>query len=168
MYNGNTLAPANLIASGNGAPAGAPSPFGNAGAGGFWGTAAPGGGVVTSTVADGCLTFAFDSDGSVTSAGWAAVINQVPITPCVLTAPAAISTGTGVGATTCAATVTTPAPTFAPVGCANAYILQYRINGGAPVVVSNQVAPPATVTIAVPVGPTVITWELVDPCGLAV
>ena len=166
VYNGNTLAPANLIASGNGAPAGAPSPFGNAGAGGFWGTAAPGGGVVTSTAADGCLTFAFDSDGSVQSAGWAAVINQVPITPCVLTAPAAINTGTGVGATTCAANVTTPAPTFAPVGCNSAYSLQYRINGGAAVVIGAVV--PATVTIAVPVGPSVITWQLVDPCGNAV
>ncbi|MBK8562403.1 MAG: hypothetical protein IPN76_03415 [Saprospiraceae bacterium] len=42
--------------------------------------------------------------------------------------------------------------------------LQYRVNGGAPVVIGAVV--PATVTLLnLPVGVNTITWQLVDPCG---
>ena len=38
---------------------------------------APGGGIITSTAANGCLTFEFTSDGSVSEAGWNAAISCV-------------------------------------------------------------------------------------------
>jgi subtilisin-like proprotein convertase family protein len=130
-------------------------------AGGFQGGTSPG--TRTASAASGCLTFQFDSDTSVTPAGWAAVVAQVPRVACVMTAPANITTGNS-PATACAANVTTAAPSFAPAACNAAFSLQYRVNGGAPVVIGAVV--PATVTIlGVPVGVNTIRWELVDPCG---
>ncbi|MCC6724207.1 MAG: hypothetical protein IT258_06815, partial [Saprospiraceae bacterium] len=130
-------------------------------AGGFQGGTSPG--VRTATAASGCLTFQFDSDSSVQPAGWAAVVAQVPRVACVMTAPANLTVGNS-PATACAANVTTAAPSFAPAGCNSAFSLQYRVNGGAPVVIGSVV--PATVTIlGVPVGVNTIRWELVDPCG---
>ena len=48
-------------------------------------------GTITSTAADGSLTFEFYTDGSVTSTGWAAVLSNVPVT----TSPAQPSAITG-------------------------------------------------------------------------
>lgn len=64
VYDGNSTA-ATQIASTNG-PANVPGGI----AGGYWGTTIPG--PFTSTSADGCLTFVFRSDGSVTLPGWVA------------------------------------------------------------------------------------------------
>jgi len=107
------------------------------------------------------LTFQFRSDNSVSAAGWSAIVRQVPIINCVMTAPAPQTVNTGNGSTTCFVNVTTPLPTFGPGGCNAGFQLQYRINGGVPVVVLN----PVNTTIAAPVGSNVVTWELIDPCG---
>lgn len=67
VYNGNS-ANAPMIASTN------PIPTSNVGpAGGYWGSTAPG--PFTSTSVDGCLTFVFKSDSSVTQAGWVANVS---------------------------------------------------------------------------------------------
>lgn len=107
------------------------------------------------------LTFQFRSDNSVSAAGWSAIVREIPIINCVMTAPAAITTNTGLGSVNCFANVTTPLPTFGPGGCNAGYQLRYRINGGAPTVVLD----PVNTTIPAPVGVNVVTWELVDPCG---
>lgn len=75
VYDGNTVNPSTLIASAN--PAGN-VPGGLAGS--YWGNTIPG--PFTSTTADGCLTFVFRSDGSVTQAGWIANITCSPAPTC--------------------------------------------------------------------------------------
>jgi gliding motility-associated-like protein len=75
VYDGNAVVPANQIASAN--PAGF-VPGGLAGS--YWGTTIPG--PFTSTTADGCLTFVFRSDGSVTRPGWIANITCSPAPTC--------------------------------------------------------------------------------------
>lgn len=81
VYNGNSIT-APQIASSN--------PAGNVPggvAGGFWGTAIPG--PFTSTATNGCLTFRFRSDGSVTLPGWVAEIVCAPPPSCP--APSALT-----------------------------------------------------------------------------
>lgn len=70
VFNGNSIA-APLIASGN-AAANVPGGL----AGGYWGTTIPG--PFTSSSPDGCLTFRFRSDGSVTPSGWVANVFCAP------------------------------------------------------------------------------------------
>lgn len=111
--------------------------------------------------ADEALTFRFRSDVAITTAGWSAIVRQVPKINCTMTAPMNIATTTGVNATSCSRDVTTPLPTFSPGGCQAGYQLQYRINGGAPTAVFD----PVNTTISIPVGANVVTWELIDPCG---
>ncbi|MEI6411399.1 MAG: proprotein convertase P-domain-containing protein, partial [Bacteroidota bacterium] len=162
---GSTASP--LISSGLGATiSGFP-------AGGWQGTTAPNN-VVAGTVratagnATGRLTFTFGSDASVVSAGWAASVTEAPGVACAITAGPAVSASTGAGAVACSvASITLNSPTFAPAGCNATYSLQYRINGGAAVVIGSVV--PATTTLTnIPVGVHVITWELVNPCGGAI
>ena len=78
VYNGNAVVPANLFASAN--------PAGNvpgALAGSYWGNLAANlPGPFTSTSPDGCLTFVFRSDGSVTNPGWIANITCAPPPTC--------------------------------------------------------------------------------------
>ena len=74
VFNGNSIN-APQIASSN--PAGN-VPGGLAGA--FWGTALPG--PFTSTSPDGCLTFRFRSDNSVTRPGWIATVACSPALSC--------------------------------------------------------------------------------------
>lgn len=74
VFNGNSItspqiASSNIAASVPGALAG-----------GFWGTTIPG--PFTSTAPDGCLTFRFRSDGSVTNPGWVANVNCAPQPSC--------------------------------------------------------------------------------------
>ncbi len=108
------------------------------------------------------LTFQFRSDNAISTAGWTAVVCQIPIINCTMTAPGNQSVSTGASSISCFAPVTTFLPTFSPGGCNAAYQLQYRINGGVPVVVTD----PVMTTIQAPVGVNVITWELVDgTCG---
>lgn len=107
------------------------------------------------------LTFRFRSDNSVSAAGWSAIVRQVPIINCTMTAPVAQNVNTGALSTNCFVNVNTPLPTFAPGGCQAAYQLQYRINGGTPTTVVD----PVTTNITAPVGTNVVTWELIDPCG---
>ena len=112
--------------------------------------------------ASGQLTFSFFSDFIVTSTGWAAVITQVDLAACAIIAPANQIVSTG--AADCSATITTALPLFNPGGCQSAFQLQYKLNGGAAVVIPQPL--PGTITIAnIPKGANVITWQLVDPCG---
>ncbi len=159
---------ATLIASPNGAPAGAPNPFGNAGAGGWWNNIAPNNvaaNVVRATAANtsGALTFAFDSDGSVSCAGWqATVLEFANIPTCAMTAPANIAASTGT--VNCTADVTTALPSFSPGGCASGLALTYSLNGGTPVTIA---APfPASITLAgIPKGTNTVVWQLRVACG---
>ena len=70
IFNGNSIA-APLI--GSGLPAGFNA--GTCPAGSFYGTLSPG--IITSSAADGSLTFRFTSDGSVLRAGWSAFVSCV-------------------------------------------------------------------------------------------
>ncbi|MGC4040801.1 MAG: fibronectin type III domain-containing protein [Flavobacterium sp.] len=75
VYNGNSVVPANIIPSSNGAgnvPGGI--------AGGYWGTTIPC--PFTSASANGCLTFVFRSDGTVQNPGWVANITCGPPATC--------------------------------------------------------------------------------------
>ena len=74
VFNGNSIA-SSQIPSANGA-ANVPGGL----AGGFWGTTLPG--PFTSTSPDGCLTFRFRSDGSITKAGWIANVTCSPPPTC--------------------------------------------------------------------------------------
>jgi len=107
------------------------------------------------------LTFQFRSDGSISFPGWTAIVRQIPVNACTITAPAGQSIATGPGDNDCFADLSTALPTFSPGGCNAGYQTRYRINGGLPVNVGN-VGP---INIPVPVGSNIITWELVDPCG---
>jgi len=143
----NAAAP--LIGTGNGATA--PN---NAGAG-----------VVRATAgnASGAVTFRFFSDASVAQAGWSAVVAEAPSGSCAMTAPANVTAPTSAGSCA-AATVNVSAPSFSPAGCNAAFSLQYRVNGGAAVVLGSSV--PATIALAnMPKGANTITWQLVNPCG---
>ena len=111
--------------------------------------------------ANQALTFQFRSDPSQSAAGWSSIVRQVPIINCIMTAPAAQTVNTGAGAGSCFANVLTALPTFTPGGCQAGFDLEYRINGGVPVLVLD----PINTTIKAPVGVNVITWQLVDPCG---
>jgi len=110
---------------------------------------------------DEALTFQFRSDNSISAAGWSAIVRQVPIINCVMTAPAPQTVFTGSGALNCFVNVNTALPTFTPGGCQNGYTLQYHINGGNPTIVLD----PVNTNIQAPVGVNVVTWELIDPCG---
>jgi hypothetical protein len=107
------------------------------------------------------LTFQFRSDNSISYPGWTAVVRQVTKDPCAMTAPAAQTVNTGLGALSCFGNVSTPIPTFAPAGCNTGSQIRYRINGGLPTNVSGS----GPVNLTVPVGSNIVTWELVDPCG---
>ena len=164
-YNGPNLA-APLIASANAAPNGLPNPFGNAGAGGWWGAVAPnnaGANLVRGTGATGALTFAFDSDGSVSCAGWAACVLELPIgqgiPSCSMTAPAPQTVSTD--ATSCVATLTTSLPAFSPGGCQNTpgLSLTYNVDGSGSTTLTSPF--PASVTIPNITGGThTINWSL--------
>jgi len=106
------------------------------------------------------LTFQLRSDNSISAAGWSAIVRQVPIINCTMTAPVSQTVNTGAGSASCFVNVTTPLPTF-PGGCNAGYQLQYRINGGIPTIVLD----PINTTISAPVGVNVVTWELIEPCG---
>lgn len=110
------------------------------------------------------LTIQFRSDPTNTTAGWAAVVTQVPKANCSMTAPANIVTQTGPASISCFVDVNTALPTFDPGGCNTTAQLQYRLNGGLPVVVTSI----GSATIPTPKGQNVVLWELVDPCGNAV
>ncbi|MCA0236377.1 MAG: HYR domain-containing protein [Bacteroidetes bacterium] len=107
------------------------------------------------------LTFQLISDAATQFPGWSAIVRQIPKISCVLDAPGNLSAFTGPGNTSCFANVTTQLPTFSVDNCNAGYQLQYRINGGAAVIVNNA----GFTTIPTPVGTNIITWELVDPCG---
>ncbi len=110
------------------------------------------------------LTFEFRSDNAISTAGWTAIVSQIPIINCNMTAPGNQTVFTGAGSTSCFANVTTFLPTFLPVGSNAGFQLQYRINGGTATVVND----PVTTTIPTPVGTNVVMWELVDPCGAGI
>lgn len=76
VYNGNSTS-APMIASANGAGNTA-----GAVAGGYWGTTIPG--PFTSSSPDGCLTFKFLSDASVSQTGWTANVTCAPDQPKIL------------------------------------------------------------------------------------
>lgn len=79
VYNGTTVTPPMQIASTNTAgnvPGGI--------SGGYWGNTLPG--PFTSTTLDGCLTFLFRSNGTITNSGWIANITCGPIPKIVLIA----------------------------------------------------------------------------------
>lgn len=74
VYDGSTVNTANLIDSGNPVGAGNQTVLTTPGA--YWGTTIPGS--FTSESADGCLTFVFKSDNSVTKSGWLSNITCTP------------------------------------------------------------------------------------------
>jgi hypothetical protein len=81
VYNGNSVN-ATMLSSNN------PAPTSNVGpAGGYWGATNPG--PFTSTSPDGCLTFVFKSDSSVTQAGWVANVTCAAQSNCL--APTAVT-----------------------------------------------------------------------------
>ena len=162
VFNGSSNA-APLISSGNGPTTGGDP------AGGWWGSTAPTNtgmpGIVRGTGATGALTFAFASDASVTFPGWAAVVNQLPLTPCAITAPADLVASTGMA--DCTADVVTPAPSFNPGGCQAANQVQYTVDAGTPVVVPQPIGANVTL-VGITAGDHTVLWEVVDPCGGAV
>ncbi|MCC7467004.1 MAG: hypothetical protein IT261_12080, partial [Saprospiraceae bacterium] len=159
IYNGTDTIPANKIPGPQGATfSGFPA--------GNWQSISPGTITANTGIAavganpNQALTFRFLSDLTNTRPGWTAIVRQVPIIDCPMTAPANQTANTGAGSINCFVNVTSPLPTF-PGGCNAGYQLQYRINGGAPIVVLTTI----NTVISAPVGNNVITWELVDPCG---
>ena len=110
------------------------------------------------------LTVQFRSDATNTAAGWAAMVVQVPKVTCVMTAPPNVTINSGPAATSCFVNVNTPLPTFSPGGCNTGFQLQYRMNGGAPVIVTDI----GSTTLAAPTGQNVLVWELIDACGNAI
>src|SRR5687768_1712699 len=173
VFNGPTIS-SPQISSPSGVLAGLPNPFGTpAGSGGWQGTQAPDntpaepGNTVRATAANpsGCLTFAFDSDGSVELAGWSAVVSQVPINPCTAVSAGPITVSTG--ANTCTADAVTAFPTFTPGGCQASLTFQYAIGTG-PFVTVPQPFPATLVIPGLTSGTHTITYRLIDPCGGAV
>lgn len=138
--------------------------------GGNWQNISPG--IVTAntglanvgTNPEEALTFQFRSDAAFNFPGWSAIVRQISKSPSNMTAPAPLTASIAQGAVNCFVNVTTPLPGFDPVGSNTGYELRYRINGGAPTIVTD----PLMATIATPVGVNIITWELSDPCGGAV
>jgi hypothetical protein len=139
-------------------------------AGGWWGAVAPNNlglpaGQVQATAgnATGALTFQFDSDISVTSAGWVAtVLEAPPAANCPLVAPAnqTLSTGT----TDCSANVTITVPAIGACFGDPNFSLRYSLNGGAFVNLGS--TPPAQVTLlGVPKGVNTVLWQIVSACG---
>lgn len=168
IYNGNVAETPNIVNTG--VTTVLPNQF-NSGsgqnftfrAGGYQGGTTPG--TVNSTAASGSLTFQFDADASVTSAGWVASISQVPIVACGIVAPANITVSTG--QFNCAADASVAPPAFNPAGCQSALTVRYAVDGGTPVVVPQPL--PGTITIpGLTSGAHTIVWSLVDPCGGAV
>ena len=137
----------------------APAVWGNSSCG-YMGGNSPG--TKTAIGATGALTFQFRSDASVTAAGWAAVVAQVPISGCAMTAPANVTVSTG--QTTCTANAVVNAPSFNPGGCNGALTLRYSVDGGTPVVLPNPIGPTVTLN-GLTSGAHAIVWTLVDPCG---
>ena len=83
VFNGNSPASQQIVSS-NGAgnvPGGV--------AGGYWGTTIPG--PFTSSSPDGCLTFSFRSNDSVTNSGWTANVSCSP-PPCTFETPSSVTT----------------------------------------------------------------------------
>lgn len=157
IFNGPTTGSPLINAGTGGTTGGFP-------AGGFQGAGSPG--TQTSTAAGGQLTFQFRSDASVSCAGWAAVISEIPVNACTITAGAVQGTSAQVGAT-CLASPVVASPTFAPAGCAAAYTFSYSIDGGAFVTLAQPL--PATITFPnVGVGAHTVVYRLVDPCSGAV
>jgi len=164
IYNGTSTASNQILGPDPATISGFPA--------GNWSATAPG--TITANVgianvganAAEALSIRFRSDGSITFAGWWAIVNQVPKGICTISAASDINNAVAQN-NACSADVTTAAPNFLPGGCNSAYSLRYRINGGAPVVVGNMI--PANIVLDdVPVGNNIITWELFDPCGSAV
>jgi len=113
-----------------------------------------------------CLSFSFVSDGSVTFAGWAALIDQVAKINCNLVQPANVTVNAST--TGCPGPLTVTAPLHNPAGCiaANALNFQYNVNGGAFTTIPYN----TTVTVTgLQLGVNVIIWRLVNPAdGLIV
>jgi hypothetical protein len=154
----NTAAP--KIASANG------NPLANAfwGTGGWWGAVAPNNvtpGTVRAIGATGALTFGFVSDGSVTPAGWTAIMSQ--FTPCTPVPGPNLTLNTAQG--TCEATATINIPTLTPAGCVDGInvFLRYRIGNGAFVTLPFPLPP--SITISLPRGVNTITWQTVNAAG---
>ncbi len=135
--------------------------------GGNWQTQSPGtitantGLAAVGANAAEALTFQFRSDPVSSRPGWSAIVRQIPKITCAMTAAGPLSVNTGPGNATCSANATTNLPTFLPGGCNAGLDLQYRINGGAPILAAG----PGPIVINAPKGTNVISWELVDPCG---
>ena len=119
-------------------------------------------GTRTSTAASGALTFQFDSDFSVTCPGWTAVVAQIPLSGCAMTAPANVTVSTG--QFTCTANAVVNAPSFNPAGCNAALNLTYSVDGGAPILIPNPIGPTVTLN-NLGSGAHTIVFTLVDPCG---
>ena len=152
IFDGTSTA-APLLPGGGGAPINFP-------AGGYMGGNSPG--TKTAVGATGALTFQFRSDASVIAAGWSAVIAQVPISGCAMTAPANVVVSTG--QFTCTADAVVNAPIFNPAGCNAALSLRYSVDGGTPIVLPNPIGPTVTL-LGLTSGAHSIVWTLVDPCG---
>jgi len=168
VYDGPLLT-SPLIASTNGAPAGAPNPFGNAGAGGFMGTVAPfniAANVVRATAgnASGALTFAFDSDGSVQCAGWTATVAEIAPFVCNLTTGGNLAVSTNVN--DCNSTLCLNLPTFSPGGCIASATLQYSVNGGTYTTIAQPL--PSCITLTFTKGTNVVAWRVLDSQGIPV
>jgi hypothetical protein len=91
IYTGWESNDANLISSTNSAgnvPGGLP--------GGFWGSTIPG--PITSSAPNGCLTFRFRSNATITAAGWTANVICSPIGQCIPPANFAVSSINGTSA----------------------------------------------------------------------
>jgi len=161
-YDGNSLNVATIIPSGNGVPIGAAGP-----ANGWWGGIAPNNAgannvVATAGNASGALTYAFASDGSVTLAGWSAIVIQdggaLPsLAGCTFTSLplAPLAQATQPGALTCAGTFTIALPAVSSPSCLAG--LRYRINGGQPIAVP---AGATNIVVTLPLGANIITWEI--------
>ncbi|MBV6442789.1 MAG: hypothetical protein EPGJADBJ_04515 [Saprospiraceae bacterium] len=123
------------------------------------------GNIVQATPANatGQLTFNFFSDFIINGAGWASVVQEI-VAACAMTAPPNQTLSTGLGDTDCLVAAVTALPGLSPAGCATGFTLQYRVNGGAPVVIP-QPPLPASVTINLPKGVNVILWQILDVNG---
>ncbi|TNE57761.1 MAG: hypothetical protein EP344_10785, partial [Bacteroidetes bacterium] len=149
---------------------GNPKPF-SGGVGAWQGSLAPNNvapGVVRATTSNvsGALTFAFSSDASIEKGGWVATVSEVPGNVCAIQAPGALSVAAPDG--TCSADVQTALPVIQPGACSLALELRYRLNNN-PAVSISAPFPPSIILQDVPVGLSVISWQLVEPCagGLA-
>ena len=136
VYNGNSVVPANLITSGNGA-GGVPGGI----AGGYWGTTIPCS--FTSASSDGCLTFVFRSNATVQNAGWVANVTCAPPVACSM--PTSLTSNT---VTHNSAVINWTQPANPDSSVATAWDLYY-VACGSPAPTAATV-PSATVTTAPP------------------